>query len=105
MGQRQFASRWKGFEIDSDARHLGRELRHSEGEDKPAWAVDLKIGAYMLDILAVAASNVEGTANAGVDLHAHHLSFRRGEKELARLGRIEPGVENTLDREIEAARD
>src|SRR5271157_6032563 len=59
----------------------------------------------MLDILAVAASNVEGATDAGVDLHAHHLSRRRGEKKFARLGRIEPGVENTLDREIEAALD
>src|SRR5271166_2376552 len=105
MGQRQFASRWYGFEIDTDARHLGRELRHTEGEDKPARAVDLKVGADMLDILAVAASNVEGAANAGVDLHAHHLSRRRGEKKLTGLGRIDPGVENALDREIEAARD
>src|ERR1700693_1696926 len=65
MRERQFASCWQGLEIDADARHLGRVLRHSEGEDKPARAVDFQIGAYMLDIIAVAARNVEGAANAG----------------------------------------
>ena len=36
---------------------MGRELRHYEGEDKPARAVDLKVGADMLDIVAVTRHN------------------------------------------------
>ena len=105
MGQRQFASRGQGLEINTDARHLNREFRHGKGEDEPARAIDLEVSAYVFDVIAVAAGEVEAAPHAGVDLHADHLPRRRGEQEFARPVRIQPGIEDPLDREIESPRD
>src|SRR5262249_32936992 len=105
VGQCQSAAPCQRLEIDTDARKLLGILWHCEREDQPAWTIDFEVGASVLHILAVTAGEIKGSPNASVDFHAYHSSRRCGEEKLAGPCRIEPSVENALDREIETARD
>src|SRR6516164_51589 len=73
VGQREFASSREWFDVDGHAGDLLGVFRHGKGEDKPMRAVDFKVGANMLDVLAVTAiGKVECTADSSGDLDTHH---------------------------------